>query len=124
MENEDSEVGKIIEIKPKLFVQKTRYGNWIYIKPLKKDINKPFTLGNIHWKNLLIGDWITMLIVLLLLFTAIAYKHDVKVCTELQNKVSYDTCYSDCWNNCDSDSMIFSKESGYDKGQVFAPPSD
>ena len=73
----------IEEIRPNLFVQKTRTGGWIVVNPIKKDLSKPFGKGNINWKNLLIGNGQNIgliLIVVTLLFTAWAYKHDTFEC--------------------------------------------
>lgn len=55
------------------------------IRPPKKDITKPFTKDNIHWGNL-IGikhNWLSLLIIVLLILSSIAYKIDTEECRKI-----------------------------------------
>jgi len=56
--------------------------------PIKKDLDKPFHLGNIDWKNLLglrnlSMFFITLLLVITLLVGSWAYQHDTEACFNL-----------------------------------------
>lgn len=58
------------------------------IYPIKKDITKPFTKDNVHWKNFLIGgSWkkffVYMWIVVMALLLMWTYSIDTKECREL-----------------------------------------
>lgn len=60
------------------------------VKPILKDIHKPFSIGNIDWHNLIIGNWLSLLIVFCLLFSAYGYKHDTGQCYKiLEHPCSY-----------------------------------
>ena len=61
------------QIKPNLFIKKTN-DSYRIVYPIKKDLEKGYSLDNIHWKNLLIGgSWSnlisTSIIIILLLFS-------------------------------------------------------
>lgn len=100
---------KIIEeVKPGLFLQQTKTG-WRVVKPIKKDLAKPFSLkNNINWKHFLIGDWnrliLTIIILAIIFFAAWAYNHDINSCAEkyagecLQARTN--KCFSSCWIRC------------------------
>lgn len=51
--------------------------------PARLDETKPLGKGNINWKNALRMDWFTILVVLLILFSAWGYKHDIAACEEV-----------------------------------------
>jgi hypothetical protein len=98
----------IEEIKPGLYIQQTKTG-WRVVKPIQKDISRPFSFkNNINWKHFLIGDWsrlITFIVIMILiLFAAWAYNHDLKACADkyanecMQAKVN--PCFSACWKQC------------------------
>lgn len=84
---------EIEEVKPGLFIQKTRLG-YKRVFPIKKDLNKPFSLDNIHWKHLTIRDWnnliFLVIFVSLMLFGTWVYKHDLAVCVDIiENPCKY-----------------------------------
>jgi hypothetical protein len=75
------------KIKDNLYVQKTKFGDYRVVYPIVKDIEQPFSFNNIHWKNFLIGGrWSNVLtlifIVGLIMFSAWAYKTDMKSCED------------------------------------------
>lgn len=62
--------------------------NYSIVKPIRKDLDKPFSSSNIHWKNLLIGgSWgslfKTMLILAIILFGVWSYSYDTAQCREI-----------------------------------------
>lgn len=64
------------------YLEKKKKGYRI-ITPWKKDLNQPLKQGNINWRNVFRCDWIMIAIVILLLISAMAYKHDTQACREL-----------------------------------------
>lgn len=79
----------IEEIKPNLYVQKTRLGEYRVVYPIKKDLDKSFTWDNIHWKNLCLGSgWgniITLAVFLLVVsLMAYGYAHDTELCRDVK----------------------------------------
>ena len=44
------------------------------------------TASKINWYNLLIGDWTKLLILVSLIFVAIAYMHDTEVCRDIYER--------------------------------------
>lgn len=102
----------IEELKEGLFVQKTKTG-WRVVKPIKKDLSRPFSFtNNINWKHFLIGDWnrlITFLIILIIILcAAFAYRHDLQVCagkyaSECMAAKS-NPCFGRCFYQCNLDS--------------------
>ena len=85
---------EIEEVKPNLFIQKTKFGYKV-VYPIKKDLTKPLSFDNINWKNLLIGSWKTFGIFLLILFFLFLlykayYKEVVIPCKEImENPCEY-----------------------------------
>lgn len=80
------ELKDVEEVKPNLFVKKTRKG-YRQVYPPHKDITKPLSLDNINWKRAIIGNpenTITIMIILaIVLFSAWAYNHDMEQCREI-----------------------------------------
>jgi hypothetical protein len=76
----------IEKIKENLYIQKTPFGYKI-VNPIRKDIDKPLTKDNIHWKRLLIGDWSrfisTLVFILLILLVSWSYSHDTAECRDV-----------------------------------------
>jgi hypothetical protein len=84
------------------------------IRPPKKDLDKPFTKDNIHWGNLigLKHNWFSIFIILMLIVSALAYKHDISACQEIvknpykicgfqfqQANITYITNMTNFWSN-------------------------
>jgi len=101
----------IEEVKQGVFLQQTKSG-WRLIKPIKKDINRPFSFkDNVNWKHFLIGDWNRLftfiLILAVILFVAWAYKHDMEACAEKYAgecmAAKTNPCYSKCFHQCNLD---------------------
>ena len=89
-------MAEIEKIKEDLYIQKGLFGYKI-VYPIKKDLDRPLSLENINWKNLLIGSWkqfLTLIIFLAIIFFFIwAYKHDMAVCQEmLKNPCQFCKC--------------------------------
>ncbi|KKM18816.1 hypothetical protein LCGC14_1661920 [marine sediment metagenome] len=51
-----------------------------------QEFGEPFAFNKIKWKNLIIGDWIKLLILLSLVFAVWAYAHDTGECRVLLEK--------------------------------------
>ena len=77
----------IEEVKPGLFVQKTVLGDYRVVRPIKKDVNKPFGWGNIHWQRFLIGSRSQILtvaiVVALICYMAAGYNKDISYCRDV-----------------------------------------
>ncbi len=60
-------------------------GTKIIAYPIWKgqEFGEPFAFNKINWRNLLIGDWTKLLVIVSLIFVAIAYGHDTKVCRDI-----------------------------------------
>lgn len=74
----------IEEIKPNLFIKKTK-DSYKIVYPIKKNLQKPFSLNNMHWKNFLLGgSWenaVTVIIIIaLLLFISWSYNYETAEC--------------------------------------------
>jgi hypothetical protein len=97
----------IEEIKPGFYVQQTKTG-WRVVKPIKKDLTRPFSFkNNVNWKHLLIGDWsrlITFLIVFaIILFAIWSYRHDMKACADKYASECMQAMSDDCFTKCSFD---------------------
>lgn len=70
----------IEEVKPNLFVKKTKKGYKV-VYPIK---NKD---GSINWKNLLLGDtnlfWAGVILIIFILVLVYSYKHDLNAMQEM-----------------------------------------
>ena len=86
------------EVKPNLFVKKTKTG-YRQVFPIHKDITKPLSLDNIHWKRALIGNpdnaIAIAIMICIVLFSVWAYNHDMAEC----NKVIGDENFMVLWND-------------------------
>jgi len=76
--------------------------NVTILHPIKKDLNKPFSLSNCDWKNFLVGgNWMNLFWVLIFLgvvFLGVyGYYHDVGVCMQIQK---------DPWSYCQNVSGV------------------
>ncbi len=60
-------------------------GTRIIEYPIWKDqeYKEPFAFNKIIWRNLLIGDWTKLLILITLIFVALSYGHDSKAYREI-----------------------------------------
>lgn len=75
------------------FIKEDSFFGARIVYPIKKDLDKPYSLENINWFNFLVGgSWgkfiSTMLVIILVLFSIWAYKHDTKFCHELAKNPS------------------------------------
>ena len=66
------------EIRPGLYIKNGRQ-----IKPILKDIRKPLSWENLHWRNLLFGDVWTLVMICCFIFLSWAYVHDTDECMVL-----------------------------------------
>ncbi len=79
----------IEEIKPGLFIQKTKTGNYRMVKPLRKDVTKPFNFKtNCNYINLILGgswsNFFTILFVVsIMMLISFGYAYDTKQCREI-----------------------------------------
>ena len=48
-----------------------------------QEYGEPFAFNKIKWRNLLIGDWTKLLILITLIFVAISYMHDTAAYREI-----------------------------------------
>ena len=48
-----------------------------------QEFGEPFAFSKIKWRNLLIGDWTKLLIMLALAFAVWSYAHDTEECREI-----------------------------------------
>ena len=48
-----------------------------------QEYKEPFAFNKIIWRNLLIGDWTKLLILITLIFVALSYGHDSKAYREI-----------------------------------------
>lgn len=77
------------EIKPGLFIQETKSGNYRMVKPIKKDLDKPFNLKtNCNYTNLILGgswnNFFTIVFVIsIIMLVSFGYAHDTKECREI-----------------------------------------
>ena len=89
-------MSKIEKIKDDLYVRKS-FGEWIIVRPIKKDLEKPYAKDNINWKNLLVGSWgsfIKMLILFgIIAFLIWSYREDMKTCTDALNSPCVQQCH-------------------------------
>jgi len=87
----------IEKIKDDLYVKKS-FGEWIIVRPIKKDLNNPSLKNNINWKNLLIGSWgdliKTLIFFGLIVFLIWSYKQDMQSCTEVLSSPCVQQCQS------------------------------
>ena len=71
---------EIEKIKDDLYVKKGMLGYRV-VHPILKDIEKPFSKGNINWFNLTTGGWSNLFrllcYVLILSLIILAYNHDI-----------------------------------------------
>lgn len=56
------------------------------IYPIKKNQEEPFKKGNIDWKNFIMGNKGTLIVMILVLMLAFAYSHDTQACRELMEQ--------------------------------------
>jgi len=80
---------------------KEKKGDYRIVYPVKKNLDKPFKKGNIHWFNLITGgSWnkllATVFIVVMIILLAWSYHHDNAACMEIYNDISKtcDICQS------------------------------
>ena len=95
---------EIKKVEEDFWIQKERRG-WNRVYPVKKNLDEPFSLKNIHWKHLLIGSYsrlVWTVIILILIYGLLwSYAHDTKECRNLvENKTMrcrgcYDIGYSE-----------------------------
>ena len=63
-----------------------------------QEFGEPFAFNKIRWRNLLIGDWTKLLILITLIFVAISYGHDSAAYREIYSnpceyvKTNIDAC--------------------------------
>jgi len=88
------------EVKPGYFLKTKNFKNehgeiikrtFIKVCPITKEIDKPFSFSNIHWKNFLIGgSWSNVVFVLLLLLLIYSYSVETEQCRWIiQNSVEF-----------------------------------
>jgi len=88
------------KLKEGLYLRKQK-GKYRLIYPPKKDLSKPFNLKNIHWKNFIgFHQWMTTLIIFLVILSSVAYMNDTAECREFVNNMS-SVCME--WNKMQSD---------------------
>ena len=92
---------EIEKIKDDLYIQRSKLSGWKIVYPIKKDLDKPYTLDNIHWKNLLTGGgWfkllVTIFIFAIIIFSVWAYLNDTKICRELISNSCVQEKISEC----------------------------
>ena len=80
------ELKDVEEIRPNLFVKKTKNG-YRQVYPIHKDISKPLSWSNIHWKRALIGNPDNFIAVIFLIaiivFLSFGYSHDLTECKKI-----------------------------------------
>ncbi|UCD21003.1 MAG: hypothetical protein JSW08_00430 [archaeon] len=101
---------RIEEVKPGLFIQTTPKGGYKMVRPPVKDLNKPMTKDNIHWKRFLIGSWGNIIkiaiIIAILLGLWFGYQADMEGC----HKIMESECLRMAVLSC------FAYEAGYEEG--------
>lgn len=76
-----------------VFIKSGKVPRMVY--PITKDTTRPFSLSNIDWKskNLFHGWKMTLVVVLVVLASVLAYRHDTVACRDLiENPAKYG-CY-------------------------------
>ena len=84
---------KEIEINgEKVYLQKGIFGKYKTIQPIKKDLSKPFSFRNIHWKNFIAGgDYRNLIIIAIIVFILIMAISEYSNAVKIANK---------CLENC------------------------
>lgn len=84
----DLKKGEIIQLSDNLYLKKTKIGYRQVKAPIRKDFNKPYSLNNVNWTNLLIGGarhffFEAVPLFALLFILLFSYQHDVESYQEL-----------------------------------------
>jgi hypothetical protein len=83
------------EIKPNLFVVKTKKG-YRQVFPIKKDLSKPFGKGNINWRNLLIGSTQGLILTILVIVILLSYTIHTEGYRDYIEEINEDPCFLQC----------------------------
>ena len=90
IEELDNKKNKFEEVKPNLWVRKSKSGIWVQFYPIKKNPNLPNYKGNINWRNLFLGGNVNITLVLFIMLLLIfAYQNDIKAYKDYYEKTQF-----------------------------------
>lgn len=99
----------------KVYLIKDTFGYKI-VKPIKKELTKPYSFNNIHWPNLLFGGWRNLAILLFILAIIMYHFHEDKL--NLENaRIDCENIYSNpngfCAAACSNDLQRMKNDFNY-----------